>query len=177
MHPCNRSASRALFLLPLSVFFALALTGKKAEAQVNIIYDTFGPGLTTGPSAQGIGNDPSIGLYQAIAQAFSTPGGPTLTLDKIYVPLHAEGSGGPGPTTYPATLSLYASALGPLGGPDLFLTTLPDRTLVSGGIPTQESIYSYAPVGRILLAPDTQYWIVADVPPIAGSFMRMKSGN
>ena len=72
---------------------------------------------------------------------------------------------------YPVTVSLYTSAPGSLGGPDALVAVLTNRSVFRPGAdPFDPAIFSYAAAGPVLLAADAEYWVVAEMPPIPGTF-------
>jgi hypothetical protein len=144
------------------------LLAAPAAAPAGMIYNNFGPDFGIGFGGLAIANDPD-GIFQSVAQAFHTPGESAFELERVYLPLFLEDN----VTTFPVTVSLYTSAPGALGGPDALVAVLTDRTyLTPPDDPFATPLFSYAAAGPVTLAPDTEYWVVAEVPPIPGSFFQ-----
>jgi hypothetical protein len=95
----------------------------------------------------------SIGGGNTWAQAFVT--GPNFIYDLTSVDINAEGTGQP-----QFQLSLYTN-MG--GSPGAILGPL------TGTNPGIQQVYAYTTPG-IVLAPSTQYWIVAQGPPTSADF-------
>lgn len=155
---------------PFALVVAVATLGVlPATAPAGVIYNTFGPGNTFGAGFTQISSpesytpDPSYGIY---GQGFFTPNQPTL-LSRVVVPFRMDD---PANHVAPPILAIYTSEFQDYGGGNFEYYPLADRvadlsqrTILSGGVPGQPTVFAYTSPSPVVLQPNTFYYLVAMV--------------
>jgi len=163
---------RSWFQVLLAALIAGPL-GLPNSVRADDIYNTFGPGLTHSGTSHVIfdSTDPN-GVdytYGVLCKGFRTPAYP-IRLDRVTVPFLMDN---PSANISPVTISIWTGesicfdAGPPLGNiSDLLGNRVADITQLSvlaGGVPSAPTVFGYTSASPVLLAPDTFYWVVAQV--------------